>query len=163
MSWKNNFVKSKNNIIFLGKFVFNFGPSVTAFFPIFAKLVNYGEFGEFEKSTFIYLSVAVISLLIDIPKDDLKSRNVFIILSNSIHRVFNTIVDIFSYTALLVPFAISLLMITENDITLNNILDSFLLNIKWKLLCTFFGLLCFVLKDIIIKLVTDAYKIYEKG
>ena len=111
-------------------FLPTFGAGITAFFPIIETLVTKLNLSEVEinKETIVYLGICALAIMVKEAKqnykpmfEELRLRGVYDVLKKLVdglgftHKLFNTIgryigkvaigfVDLFGYTALLVPF-----------------------------------------------------------
>lgn len=133
------------------KFVFTFGTSITALYPIVESfIINSGiDQIHIDKSTIVYLTIASIAIVLDRPKEtykklfsELRLRNVYGFLENltiffskmkdlfnyicsMIGKVSYDIIGMFNYTILFVPFALTLASILSlNQIDLPGIIDA---------------------------------------
>tara|TARA_R110000772_G_scaffold66676_3_gene148352 strand:+ start:1826 stop:2740 length:915 start_codon:yes stop_codon:yes gene_type:complete len=162
------------------KFVLTFGTAITAFFPIVESfIINSGiDDVHLDRSTVVYLGICALAIAFDNPKEtyrklftELRLRNVYGLLENlttfikNMKDLFNYIVSlmgkvtydmvgIFNYTALFVPFALTLAKILEsNNIELNTIVDAMGENGFMKLTTIAIGVTGITLRELVVSLI----------
>lgn len=168
-------------------FIFTFGTSITAFFPIVESLIkNTGV--EVTKETVVYLSICALAIAFKEPKskykklfEELRLRGVYVFLEplvNTIDFIKNlfkficrkigqnieVISTMFGYTALFVPFALTFSdIISSNSITFESIVNAFSNDFTGKLLSTVIGVGTFTVKHLVISLIDRLKKFSDKG
>jgi len=113
-------------------FISTFGTTIPVFYPIFDKLVKNSELSvSLTQTDIVLLSICSISILFNENKEQIEKirnildekgagelidkgvtfiksiNNIFDVISKNTGKILNNIADIFSYTALYVPFLIS--------------------------------------------------------
>jgi len=169
------------------KFVFTFGTSITAFFPIVESLIRNSNM-EITKETVVYLSICALAIAFNEPKSNYKKlfeelrlrgvyifleplvntidfiKNIFSFICRKIGESVSSITSMFGYTALFVPFALTFSdIISENSINIESILSAFTNDFTGKLLSTVIGVGTFTVKHLVITLIDKLKKFTHKG
>lgn len=168
-------------------FVFTFGTSITAFFPIVESLIrNSGV--EVTKETVVYLSICALAIAFKEPKSSYKKlfeelrlrgvylfleplvntidfiKGVFVFICRKVGEMVGNISSMFGYTALFVPFALTFSdIISSNLITFESITTAFTNDFSGKLLSTVIGVGTFTVKHLVITLVDKLKNFAHKG
>jgi hypothetical protein len=177
-----NSVKKKiwNELSLNFGFVFTFGTSITAFFPMIESFIKNSGIDQIEitKETVVYLSICTMAIVLGNPKQtyrklfsELRLRNVygflkdltsfvdklkdiFNFITGKIGKVAYDIVGMFSYTALFVPFALTMAdILSENTIDLTSILNAIQTDGLMKLTSIGIGVSGLTIRELIADLV----------
>ena len=127
------------------KFILTFGASITAFFPIVESFIINARIDDIQldRTTVIYLSICALAISFDNPKEtyrklfsELRLRNVYGLLEDltkfieglvgifnyvvsKVGKITYDIIGMFNYTALFVPFALTIsTVLSSNKISL---------------------------------------------
>lgn len=155
-------------------FVLEFGTSITAFFPIVENfLISSNIIVDDIKATVVYLTICALSITFRVPKEEYKSLfeelrlrgvygtlkpliavinimfKLFKFISEKIGVVISKLVDMFSYTALFVPFILTLNNIISNGLSMSSLINAISTNPINKSLSVIIGLTGLSLKHII--------------
>ena len=157
------------------KFVFVLAPTVKGFFPIIEQLLINGSTDiEITKESIVYLTIASLAQLLDKPASQVKElmaevkkrkleeyipkvkkvikifkRTVNFFLRKSKMMIKNYL-ELFSYTALFVPFALTFSdIISSSGLSLNEFISAFSKDFSGKLVSTTFGIGAFTVKHFI--------------
>jgi len=184
--------KVKNLINQLGyeySFVFIFAPAVKGLYPIIEKLITEMELPQdISKSSIVYLTICVIGILLNEPKESykklinkLKSENlyhlikplltsmkgikeVFTFISSKIGKVVTSFAEMFAYTALFVPFAMTFAEIGQQpETTLTSILEAISTHGIGKLLLTGIGVGTFAVKHFMEDIISGLKSFKDMG
>lgn len=164
------------------KFVLTFGTSITAFFPIIESFILNSGIDQIElnRETVVYLGICALAIIFDQPKEtyrklfsELRLRNVYVFLEdltkfiNKLKDIFNFVVSMigkvvydiygmFNYTALFVPFALTIATIFQaNHIDLSSIMNAIITNGIGKLLTVSIGTSGIIFRELIIDLINQ--------
>ena len=169
-------------------FVFVLAPTVRAFYPIIENLFINGDMSiEISKESIVYLIVSSLAQLLGKPKniiDELyekikelkvenflpKVKKVFEIFkkvvnffSKRIKIMIENYIELFAYTSLFVPFALTFSQVIESQgLGLEQFIEAFSKDFKGKLLSTTFGVSVFTLKHFIEDLLESLKKLKKK-
>ena len=184
--------KVKNLINQLGyeySFVFIFAPAVKGLYPIIEKLTMEMELPqELSKSSIVYLTICVLGILLNEPKEKYKDlinklksekiyhlikplitsmkglKEVFSFISNRIGKVITSFAEMFAYTALFVPFAMTFADIgQQSETTLTSILEAISNHGLGKLLMTSVGVGTFAVKHFMEDILNGLKTFKSKG
>lgn len=164
------------------KFVLTFGTSITAFFPIIESfIINSGiDDIHLDKSTVVYLGICALAIALDNPKktyrklfSELRLRNVYGLLedmtvfikvmkdifnyiTSTIGKITYDIVGMFNYTALFVPFALTISSLLDaNKIGVDSIVDAFGENGLMKLTSSIIGITGITIRIFIVDIIKN--------
>jgi hypothetical protein len=148
-------------------FVLIFAPAVKGMYPIIEKLITTMEFPpEVTKESIVYLTICVMGILLNEPKAKYKAlldkvkedglfqfikplvtsfegiKKIFTFISNRIGKVVKSFAEMFAYTALFVPFAMTFkdIIDSESSNVIMSTLSSFAHNGVGKVLSTGVGI-----------------------
>lgn len=170
-------------------FVFIFAPTIKAVYPIVLSLVNNMSLpDEVSKASIIYLTIGLVGILLNRPKKEyqdilskvkedglyetlprlIKSmkgiKTIFSYISKKLGKFVGNFVEMFAYTSLLVPFAITFEdIVNKEDVNVNDILKSFSENGFNKVIVTSLGIGIFSAKEFVADIVTGLKDFKSKG
>lgn len=175
-----------NQLKYEYKFVFVLAPTVRGFFPIIESLLIKGTEVEITKESVVYLIIASLAQLLEKTEEgkslmqELKERGVegFLPKVNKVIKIFKRVVnfflkkakmmtknylELFSYTSLFVPFALTFSdIINANDLGINEFINAFSKDSIGKLTSTAFGIGAFTVKHFVNDMVSSLKKINKK-
>lgn len=170
-------------------FVFIFGPTIKAVYPIVLSLVNNMKLPEeISKETIVYLTISLVGILLNRPKKEyqdiltkvkegglydtlpklIKSmkgiKTIFSYISKKLGKFVGNFVEMFAYTSLLVPFAITFEdIVNKENVNINEILKSFSENGFNKVIVTSLGIGIFSAKEFVADMVNGLKSFKSKG
>lgn len=172
------------------KFILTFGVSITAFFPIVESfIINSGiDDIHLDKSTVVYLGICALAIAFDNPKEsyrklfsELRLRNVYGLLKDltafigklkdifnyiisTVSKITYDIVGMFNYTALFVPFALTVAnILNTNNITVDAIVSEIGDNAFMKLSSIAIGVSGITLREFITHVAKNLSKFTFQG
>jgi hypothetical protein len=175
------------------KFVFTFGTAINAFYPVVESFITNASNGDLNidvdiKSTVVNLTICAVAIALGEPKENYKKlfeelrlrgvykhlepltkvikivQKIFNIFSNRVGKITVGIIDMFSYTALFVPFALVLReLIESNGITMDNFINALETNTMGNLLSISISLGTITAKHFIIDFVNKLKKSTSKA
>lgn len=189
-SYKSAFKKTVNDFNLNFGFIFTFGTSITAFFPIVENLIKNMDVtgADINKGTVIYLTICALAIIFKEPKakykkifEELRLRGSYGFLEplteifEGIKKIFNfigkkigvvaeTIADMFGYTAMFVPFILSLAdIVSQQNISLDSMVSAFTTDGWGKILSFSIGVGTFTVKNLIIELIEGLKSFRDRG
>lgn len=170
-------------------FVFIFGPTIKAIYPIVLSLVKDMKFpDEIDKSSIVYLTISLVGILLNRPKKEYKEilqkvkddglsealpklvksmkgiKTVFSYISKKLGKFINNFIDMFAYTSLLVPFAITFEdVVNKEEVNISEILKSFSENGFNKAIVTSIGIGIFTTQEFVQDIINGLKGFKSKG
>jgi len=170
-------------------FVFIFSPTIKAVYPIVSSLLKDMELPQqIDKTSIVYLTISLIGILLNRPKKEYQEilekvkedglyeavpklvksikgiKTIFSYISRKLGKFVNNFVEMFAYTSLLVPFAITFEdIIGKEDINASEILASFSDNGFNKVLVTSIGIGTFTAKEFVGDIIKGLKNFKSKG
>lgn len=184
--------KADNLIKQLGyeySFVFMFAPAIKGLYPIIEHLIIKMDFPqELSKASIVYLTICIMGILLNEPKSKYKNilkrvkdeglyklikplitslkgmKRVFTFISRRVGKVVHSFAEMFAYTALFVPFAMTFSdIIQQSETSIMGILEALANNGVGKLLSTSVGVGAFAVKHFMEDIVTGLKSFRDKG
>lgn len=185
--------KKVNNIInqlaYEYKFVFVLAPTVRGFFPIVEQLLVNGSTDiVVSKESIVYLIIATLAQVLDKPVSEIKGllkeikernldpylskiKKVIIAFKQTVNfflkktgMITKNYLELFSYTALFVPFALTFSqIIASSGISLDEFISAFTKDFGGKVISTSFGIGAFTLKHFLKDIFNSLSKVKDKS
>lgn len=170
-------------------FVFIFAPAVKGLYPMISHLIQTMEIPQdISKESIVYLTISVLGILLNEPKSKYKEllkkvkdegmyklikplvtslkgiKKIFTFIAGRIGKVITSFAEMFAYTALFVPFAMSFKdIIDQNTTTIMSVLEAFANQPIGKLLVTGVGIGGFAIKHFMEDIISKLKSFKDKG